>query len=353
MPITPGPTGTSPPSFTSLPGSAPTSATNGAVSSSPTSSSSPGNYIYYAQPNFDTRIYSPAFPFSGVPASNTGSGTSSVGVPNGLGATGSVGINGGLTRGFMVWAAPITSKGYGNTRASVNFLYNPTTITASYSLDASDVSSSLMYRQPGDVAQPVFAMNQLISFSLLFDRTFELWGSYSGANNTPVNSSSNGSAQINDPSVVGVDADVLALKQLTGMLITAQENSQTGVTNPTGAAATVAPISGSQGVELLIPTWLFFGALDSNLNYYGYVTDFTVTYTHFTQYMVPMRCEVDVDFALLMPPVNSSGQTQSTPSAAAAALSNVGWSTAQLGQVNNLGNSTTGGQNVSTGLAGR
>jgi hypothetical protein len=55
----------------------------------------------------------------------------------------------------------------------------------------------------------------------------------------------------------------------------------------------------------MVPTWMFLdGDTGYGLSYYGYISDFTVTITHFTQYMVPMRCVIDFDFALMMPPAN-------------------------------------------------
>jgi hypothetical protein len=295
---------------------------------------SSGSFTYFPQPQFDSRIYSLVFPMA-----SAGSGQSGA-------------VNGGLTRGFMAWAAPITTNGYGGQRASVNFLYNPTTITASYNMDASDVSAALLYRQPGDYTSAIFAMNQMVSFSLLFDRTFELWGAYN-SNATPKGNNA-ASAAVANPSITGVNADVMAMMQLTGMMLTSQQNQQSGVTNPDGANKTVAPITGTQGVMTLIPTWLFLGALAGGLNYYGYVSDWSVTYTHFSQYMVPMRCAVNVDFALLVPPgtdgkANSPGEGQSF-------ISNVIWSTEQLGKVNNQGSSNNAGAfapNSPKGTAGR
>jgi hypothetical protein len=332
MPILPTPSG-SPIGVTNI---ATKPSVPAAASSKAKPNSSSGNYTYFPQPQFDSRIYSLVFPMSSAGEGQSGS------------------VNGGLTRGFMSWAAPITSNGYGATRAALNFLFNPTTITASYNMDASDVSAALLYRQPGDTTSAIFAMNQMISFSLLFDRTFELWGSYDG-NSSPKNNSSSSPA-VSNPSITGVNADVMALMQLTGMMLTAQQNAQSsasgGGANPGGAPANVAPISGTQGVMTLIPTWLFLGALTGGLNYYGYVSDWTVTYTHFTQYMVPMRCAVNIDFALLVPPSGTSGQANS-PGEAQAYLSNVIWSTKQLGNVSDQGVSNEAPTFSPTGAAGR
>src|SRR5581483_7972601 len=113
------------------------------------------------------------------------------------------------------------------------------------------------------------------------------------------------------------------------MLINAQSNAQQGVTNSQGAKSTVSPIASTQGPMMLIPIWLFFGNVTGGLSYYGYVSDWSVTYTHFSQYMVPMRCAVDIDFTLLMPP----GGAQAQQSLGQAKFSNNAWTQAQLGNV--------------------
>jgi hypothetical protein len=212
-----------------------------------------------------------------------------------------------LRRGFMVWdkaIAPYTGQ------AEVNFLFNPTTITSSYSMDASDVASSLLYRVPGDTANAAFAMNQSVSVALYYDRTFELWGSYSVATGQPVNNQSPAgylasSYDPMDPSVYGVNVDILAFKQMTGQLLSQYSPfaaAASGAVNPKSNTGYLPGIS-QQGVCTMIPTWLYLGP-DTGLVYYGYVSDFTVTVTDWTQFMIPRRAVLNFDFALMMPPSN-------------------------------------------------
>src|SRR5581483_6454318 len=167
MPITPGPSGKTP--FVQ----AVTQTSSASTKVQPTTNS--GAYTYYPQPFFDTRIYALTFPMGG--------------------ARNSI-VNGGLTRGYMVWANAMTTGGYGSQKAALNFLYNPTTVTASYAVDGTDLSSTQMYRQPLDQATALYGMNQSVSFSLLFDRTFEMWGAYapagSGGVGNPKQSAANG-----------------------------------------------------------------------------------------------------------------------------------------------------------------
>lgn len=254
-------------------------------------SSGAGGIAYYAQPLFDSRIYSLVFPM--------GAGSATAGTTGGA-------YNGGLTRGMMVW-----DKAYSpyKDKAQVHFLFNPTTVTASYSIDATDISASLVYRSPADTAMPAFAMNQSISFSLYYDRTFELWGAYSAAgapNAKQISTTSGKTTTFNynlvDPTVYGVNVDILAMKQITGQFFTSY---QVNAANAGSASpqTTNNPGVTQQGVMSILPTWVYFGAA-TGMVYYGYVSDFTVTVTHWTQYMVPMRCVIDVDFALLLPPVS-------------------------------------------------
>jgi hypothetical protein len=245
----------------------------------------------YRQPLFDKRIRTLAWPMQGG-LHNTGA--SDFGAYE-------------LHRGLMVWdkaVAPYTGQ------AEVNFLFNPTTITTSYSMDATDVSASLLYRAPGDTAQAAFAMNQSVSVALYFDRTFELWGGYDPLSGLPRNQQGPAgylipTYDVTDPSVYGVNVDILAFKQLTGQLLaqySAFSTAAAGSANPASNTGYVPGIS-QQGVGTMRPTWLYLGP-DTGLVYYGYVSDFTVTVTDWTQFMIPKRCVINFNFALMMPPGN-------------------------------------------------
>jgi hypothetical protein len=279
-------------------------------------SSTSNSYVIYNNPAFDQRITSLSYPMQG-------------------GASGQQ-----LARGFMVWALKTNHwGGNGGPLPTLAFLYNPTTVTAYFATDVNDTSVDMLYSSPPDSGLPTMGMNQVVSFSLLFDRTFEMWGSYS--NSGEPNTAQSGLQGSNDPSVVGVDADVLAMKQLAGMFFFSA--SQRGT-----AQQQIA-----QGPMLMIPTYLNFGKLSSGETYYGYVSDFTVTYTHWTQNMVPIRCTIDVDFTLLIPPA-LSGASSSAQGNIALVNSVVqqasnGWTTTQLGSVGVVGVPTGG----NTGTAGR
>jgi len=228
----------------------------------PAGSSAP----FYIQPPFDIRIYHTQFPLFGLAS------------------------GGKLQRGFMQWKSPIA--GYSQ-NAKVSFLFNPSTVTAAYTMatgysDPADAQATLMFRDAADPGIPRFPLSQSISFALLYDRTYELWGGYN-TDGTPVAGGS--TAEINNPHVNGVNVDILAMKQFTGML----SSLPAGVGNSKNFA------EHQQGPMLFVPCWFYLGLADG-LDYYGFITDWQVQITHWTQYMVPMRCVINVDMTLLPSP---------------------------------------------------
>jgi hypothetical protein len=243
-----------------------------------------GNVPFWIQPKFDPRIMGVAAP---------------------MGSGGNI----QLTRGFMVWDKTHPDVGYGTNRARVNFLYNPTTVEATYTMATNaSVTAALMFTQPGLAANPIMPMSQNVSFSLLFDRTFELWDSYAdsgfpknpGAKDpgVPMNS------PINDPGVRGVLVDVMALQQYVGQL-----NQQTRDANSAGYTADISSSTPGatykmQGIQEMLLGWVYFGGVYGAF-YYGYIDSWDVTYTHWTQFMVPMRAAVDISFTLLPLPQDS------------------------------------------------
>lgn len=220
------------------------------------------------QPNFDSRILS---------------------LPSPLGSN-----YGSLRRGVMVWESPI--PGYTNS-ASMRFLYNPSTVTADYYMAPdSSVSASLLFPTAFNSTQLRVPLNQSVTWSLLFDRTYELWGSYNDNGSPKYANSPEG----NDPRVVGVLADIIQMQQFTGMLISySASSSSTGVSSPSNTS--YQSLGGYQGILQLIPSWVFFGAFPSfaSLWYYGYVSEWDVTVTHWTQFMVPMRCVINITFTMM------------------------------------------------------
>lgn len=185
-----------------------------------------------------------------------------------------------LRRGYMIWDKSQMPPGY-SSPAQVNFLYNPSEISASYTMQYA-ASATQQFRNPGDTANLVVPMQQAVSFTLLFDRTYAFWNSIQG-----------------ELSEFGVDVDVRAMKQFTGMFV-----DNDGQANATGQAAGLF-----QGVMGRVNAYLHFAQGRQGLSYYGYVDSWDVTYTHFSNNMIPMRCSMDVSFTLLPPPQQQNNKT--------------------------------------------
>lgn len=233
------------------------------------------------QPKFDPRIYTMAFPLTGEAA-------------------------GVIQRGYMIWASP-GLPGYSGL-ASVHYLYNPSTVSSDYSIADASAQASLNFPNPGDSAMLAIPLSQTAQWSLMFDRTFELWGQYA-PDGTPSNIFNGG----NDPTSIGVQADVMQFMQFTGMFSTYQygTNGQGGLITPPTVAAQNYGLN--QGIMQMVPCWAYFGAsnVQNNLMYYGYVNEWSVQYTHWTQYNIPMRCVISVSFTMLPTPSAQPAQNAS------------------------------------------
>jgi hypothetical protein len=270
---------------------------------------------YYTQPNFDRRLTTLTWPLTSTLSGN---------YP--------------IQRGFMYWDTSVgLPTGYSKP-AVVRFLFNPSTITTNYILQDSGAQAALNYSNAASSANLVVPLQQTCSFSLLFDRTYELWNSNQGG--------SINQTQLTDVQIIGVDVDVRAMRQFTGMYATNYtDNAAQGGTSPTGvfsgSGSTLSGVAGSlsQGIMQMVPSYLYFSTPTQGVMYYGYVDSWDVIYTHFTSLMIPMRCEVDVSFTFLPPPAKPA----SSAGAALIALE-------QQGQTTSLGGS---GANNGVGPGGQ
>ncbi|WP_063728974.1 hypothetical protein [Streptomyces sp. RTd22] len=171
-------------------------------------------------------------------------------------------------RGAILQGAPLVGPSAKSGRR-VDFLFNPTTISVSHSasavLSADQRSTDGNYLGASGIGQ--------LSFSLLYDRTYELTGGF-GKNGV----SSEGAE------VRGVLADVDAFYYVTG------------VYDDTAKGANAKKIQPMQS----LPCMFYFGGPTSNaaLSYYGYVSSLSIEYTHFTSQMVPQRCAMTVSVEL-------------------------------------------------------
>lgn len=247
------------------------------------------------QPKFDPRISRLIYPMMGNRAPRDGT----------------------LKRGFMVWDKPLV--GYSNL-ATVHFLYNPSTVEATYPIADASVGAILQFPNPNDKADLRVPLQQTVTWSLLFDRTYELWGS----TNRTKHPGKNG----NDPSAVGVLADVFQMQQFTGMLVNYSPGNNPVVV-PTNTGGSVANFAGHQGIIQIVPCWVYFGVKEA-LSFYGYIQEWDLQITHWSQDMVPMRCVININFNML-PPVSNSKPGTSADS---------NWVSAKIGSINGVGANT-------------
>lgn len=225
-------------------------------------------------------------------------------LPSPLGASMS-----GLQRGYMIWAKKnfngYTGGPLNDGRDMIRFLFNPSTVSSDYQAQIAGMAAAMQYQYSGDNGNYApMPLQQTVSWQLYFDRSFEL--KYGG-----------NSSAVNDPAVIGCQADVYQFMQFTGM--THQGDTlQSKVLSQAGNTGLGMQVMGSLrqgGLMTLVPCFVFFGnagaqmgqnpdssnynAVGSQLSYYGFLTEWSVEYTHWTKQMVPIRCAITVYFTML------------------------------------------------------
>lgn len=146
----------------------------------------------------------------------------------------------------------------------VNFLFNPTQLDVSASVNM-DVAQNPDDHPSGDVTSPSYAgLGMSTNVTLLYDRTYEMV--------SPGNSLAHR---------FGVWADVAAWYVFFGML--------PGMPNGWKGSIIKNPMMVTTG-------YLFLGP---RIVYYGLFNSISVTYSHFSQEMIPVRCAVNVGIDLL------------------------------------------------------
>lgn len=213
-----------------------------------------------------------------------------------------------IHRGYMVQKEALPGyKSRGPTGKFVfHFLYNPSVIDASYSVQTSGAPLSYLFPNAGDTGSLAVPINQSVNWTIMFDRTYELnKGAYDDRGRIIFGDSSvpNLNGITADPTVYGVLADVLQLSFFTGMHLTGKQASNSS--SILGAATSGTSISSSQGFMMMVPCYVYFGG-QNVIRYYGFINNWDVTYTHFTQWMVPMRCVITIGFTMLPPPATAA-----------------------------------------------
>ncbi|MFI9271868.1 hypothetical protein ACIGXM_14275 [Kitasatospora sp. NPDC052896] len=227
---------------------------------------------------------------------------------------------GGLTTGYITSASTTQNgqKSPTNPQGSftLNFMFNPSTVSVSHTLDASTQMVPPYLRDSSDTGVPLTTSGGTLSFSLLFDRTYEVWDGTTG----------------NLAHDLGVLVDIYALYGLTGIVTPLSATQQTSAAGQSSSDATSSSSSSSDqsnlqnalsitpnavtGTMQMYPVWtvfalnsMFRGGANSPswmtlpdiavMRYFGYIASIGITYTHFTQNLIPFRCAVDLSVQLM------------------------------------------------------
>ncbi|MGW3763121.1 hypothetical protein [Streptomyces sp. NPDC005131] len=199
---------------------------------------------------------------------------------------GEKGSNFGLMRGYMTTAFPKGGKSKTNRFYMLNFLYNPSAVSVNHSTDAANQVMPPYTRSDLDDGVPLVAAGGTLSFGLLFDRTYEM----------------------SDPTkfdtvegTYGVMADIHVLYNLVGINTSQDAQATDGQEKPTSGSVV--------GIMQMSPVWCRFGQARhsfkdklpnlSRMEYFGYINNIGITYTHFSQRMTPVRCAVDISMTLM------------------------------------------------------
>jgi hypothetical protein len=146
----------------------------------------------------------------------------------------------------------------------VNFLFNPSQLDLGHQVNV-DAVRNPDFAPSSDVMSPDYvSMGSTLNVKLLYDRTYELLGSDGGFAHR-----------------FGVWADVAAWYVLLGMLPEMPADwRESIITDP----------------PTIKSAYLFLGP---RMVFYGYLTGINVTYSHWNQQMIPLRCSVDLSMELL------------------------------------------------------
>lgn len=157
------------------------------------------------------------------------------------------------------------------------FMLNPTSISSGYTFNG--LAPQMTQLIPGAQAIAALPMSNLsISFTLIFNRMYEVWnGDYTN---------------INDgigPSDVGVRWDIRALERLAGLL-----DDTTGATG-------VSKLGPGQGSPVGHNLQVVFGGSNS-FQFQGIMQALSVTYTRFSRDMVPTEATADIQMLQIFNP---------------------------------------------------
>ncbi len=184
-----------------------------------------------------------------------------------------------LERGYIKRAHP-DDKGI---TYACNFLYNPTDVTVSHSVDIGALILPADGTDPLNTGPILGPLSSTMNFSLLFQRVFE-------------------QSQAGNVAGQGVEADVSALYYIVGMK----------KPKPGQNRLFMSPMVANA-------VYVRFGGLNS-LMYYGFISGLNIAYTHWTQAMVPWRATAAMTLNMFIDPSIAAGSMAAGAAASAADL---------------------------------
>jgi hypothetical protein len=181
-----------------------------------------------------------------------------------------------LKRGRLVSAQKNATTGRMH---GVHFLYNPVAVTATHSISPYAAANGA-YAQSSTADPTVGQLADIggVSVDLLYDRTYELWDK---------------SKQGTKAGRFGVYSDVLAFYFLLGITASgATYADPIHASNPgDGAGVAWQALYPTSAIADSNRVWLYIG---DKMRFYGTITSFSITYSHWNHKMIPSRCQVSI-----------------------------------------------------------
>ncbi len=197
------------------------------------------------------------------------------------------------------------------------FLFNPNAIDKSYQFD-STVTGALpaQYQNPATQGEGAgLVLNQQINFSLLFDRTFELWaGPFQTDTRNAVPSGPG-------PYKYGAQWDVWAVERLVGVYGQAAGKGPSGPPVASEVDVWFADTSNPQSNEVTTGAGSI-STVGGALHFQGWMTSLSAEYTRFDTNMVPSRAAVSVSFLQVYSNTASNTAPPATPANSAGTTGN-------------------------------
>jgi len=203
-----------------------------------------------------------------------------------------------LEKGRIVPVNPKTGTGTKTDNYGVRFMYNPSTLNIGYSADPSAYlqGENDVKNQKGDALGSGFGT---LSFNLAFDRTYETWQ----------NAGKIDPGNTNDPELqvrkFGCYVDIRQFYLMLGIIEPGTNQPEIHGSHGTsqGGGGVGIPSNVFQsfsedfGPMLVTPVQVYFGGTKA-LNFFGVFSTFSVTYSHFTSQMTPVRAIVNLTMDL-------------------------------------------------------